>query len=1535
MQQRPYRHDGFRVWRIGRGFYQDAQRCRRVSRRGRRSHIVARDAWPDGPTAGQILERIRRESRSEHEKGRWFENLVVRLIRGEPEFEAEGVYRWTDWPERKRLTGLDGKDIGIDLVVSLKSGEWVAVQCKCYDDEKYRVEKKDIDSFLAVSGRDPFGFRWIVATCGWSANAEAEIGGQKIPVSRIDFQKYARVRVDASSPRTRPNRDIWPAQEDAVRSVTDGLLAYDRGQLVMACGTGKTFTSLRISERHVKTGGGRILFLAPSIALVSQARTEWLRHCTRPMRTLLVCSDSTAGRGSDEDIGISELACRVTTDPEKIAQELKSGLDGSATTAVFCTYQSLYQVSRAQRDYGAPAFDLTIADEAHRTTGVDRGGSADGGAGRGKRRDSYFQMVHDPEILITKKRLYMTATPRLYTAQSKTALHSRGYAVVDMDDYSAYGPVFYRLSFKDAVNAGMLSDYRVIIMGTSESDVSADLHRLVALVARGETSDKKQHVFTLSDVTRLLGAALAINGITKGSDEDRPKILARTIGYANSISRSRTFAQAMQLPELYDSIAKRKARDEAAAADLATTSHPITKPDVKHLDASSSAIERNRELLSLEQATPASPRMLCNVRLFTEGVDVPSLDAVIFLDPRDSQVDVVQAVGRVMRSAAGKRFGYIIIPVSVPAGGGLLDALESGSDGYETVGRVLRALQSHDGRLSETPLRFVRVVGPGASPGRGPDALPPDPGIQTILGLEDVSEKFYTKVVAASGLGNPGLLTSQSIEYAVRHAAGIFERTGLGERIAGALELVYEDKNADGKNVCTVSALLVTNACLLHRRLVDVPHMTGLASLNSVGKSRDPGGLLQGAWYSILRKDYSPVFEPALRVLQTLPSGTAVDNAVKIMADCANRLADSLSLLGYDHAGPLYHRILGTASSDGAYYTHNVSALMLARLALSEDFTDWDDADAVRKLRIMDPACGTGTLLMASLQTIKSRMGQDADSAAGITLHRTLVEDVLCGLDINRYGIQLAACNLTLGAPTVDYNRMNLMTMRHGPQSDLSVRSGSLEILRITDNKGDTLREFVQPLQNLDYLEAEHVNKTTPTDFPMAGLDLVIMNPPFTDNQKRSRKFSKEVVKRMQSHELAIQREVRNRDRSAGNALTVNSIRTFFTPLADKLLDSKRGTLAMVLPVTACTSASGTSERKFLAERFHIECIITTHDPKRVNFSYATSIHECLMICRRCSDGNSHANDGSSRSNADLRSPTKFFSLRKMPGNASEAIKAADAIVSSGSDAESWGKSYMWPTSRVMSGDWTPVQWYDASLADIILNIIEDSPLLEKIGPRYKIGPAGQMIRGTYDKCSDGDSGSVRIFDSISSKIRSTIYGTPEYSRRPKPGQLKLAAKCWAQRSNLLVAARFRTTNGLLTALWTDQPSIGSGWVPVQTRDEFSSKALAVWWNSTPVRLMLLNRRGKMLTYPSWSLEHLREIKIPKPDNPNWSALKKAYEKTRNTELLPMSRAPEDPARRIIDAAAARVLGVDKSVVYDWSRRLSLEPTITNRHASD
>ena len=319
------------------------------------------------------------------------------------------------------------------------------------------------------------------------------------------------------------------------------------------------------------------------------------------------------------------------------------------------------------------------------------------------------------------------------------------------------------------------------------------------------------------------------------------------------------------------------------------------------------------------------------------------------------------------------------------------------------------------------------------------------------------------------------------------------------------------------------------------------------------------------------------MFRPALAVLAALPEGQAINDAIRDVAECANRVADSLSDLGYDHAGPLYHRILGSAKSDGAFYTNNLSAVMLARLAFTEDFIDWSDPVAVAKLRIIDPACGTGTLLMAALQSIKARVSarQDLSKDESNTLHKQLVEDVLCGLDINQHAIQLAACNMTLGAPTVDYQRMNLVTMPHGPRGDGPPKAGSLEILTAADD-ADDLRAMMAPSRSLETLDGAQVDESEEIRFPLHDLDAVIMNPPFTDNKKRSRKFGAEAVVQMQQHELNIRDRLEKRDGAAGGVVTTNSICTFFfTPLAERLLDSERGVLAKVLPVTACTGASG------------------------------------------------------------------------------------------------------------------------------------------------------------------------------------------------------------------------------------------------------------------------------------------------------------------------------------------------------------------------
>ncbi len=521
----------------------------------------------------------------------------------------------------------------------------------------------------------------------------------------------------------------------------------------------------------------------------------------------------------------------------------------------------------------------------------------------------------------------------------------------------------------------------------------------------------------------------------------------------------------------------------------------------------------------------------------------------------------------------------------------------------------------------------------------------------------------------------------------------------------------------------------------------------------------------------------------------------------------------------------------------------------------------------------------------------------------------------MCGLDINRHAIQLAACNLTLGAPSVDYRRMNLFTLRHGPQADGSVKAGSLEILGAAGGPA-SLDSLAAPLRTLGDLEATQVDSAPEAAFPLENIDLVIMNPPFTEIVNQGSKFSRPVIVQMQQHQIDIRDKISNRDSEAGNAINHRSVRTFFTPLSENFLHREYGALAMILPATACTGAAGLAERNFLADRFHIEWIVTSHDPRRINFSENTAIHECLLICRRYPD--------------KRRQSTNFISLHRMPSNAEEAMEASDSIVSG--RGEDWGSVCIWPSSRVEAGDWTPVQWFDGALAEAIFEI-EQSSGLEPAGQRFKIGPIGQVVRVNFQECGDDFPDAVRVFYSVSAKLRRTMRGEPEAWRRPKPGKEALAQRYWAQRSHLLVAQRFRTTNGLLTGLWSPEASIGSGWVPVAVESGEIAQALAAWWNSTPARLMLLNRRSKTLDYPAWSLEQLREIRIPKPDNPAWGALKEAFDATCDDELLPMKQAEECAVRAVIDEAAALALGLAPDVLADWRRRLAAEPTVSNRPA--
>ena len=514
---------------------------------------------------GDVLERIRREAASEAEKGRWFEHLFMATVRDNPEFDVAEIWAWRDWSERERLTGLDGRDHGIDLVARQTDGTVVAIQCKCYAPDAV-LAKPQIDSFLGESARPAFGLRWIVSTCAWNAAAERAIAGREPRVARIDFLDFLDLEIrELQEPDAQ--RHPKPLQQQAIEAAYDGLVTQgnDRGKLVMACGTGKTFTALRLAERIVPDDG-HVLFAAPTIALVSQARREWLLHTVRPMAALVVCSDSTAGgRGEAYEIGTDTLVCDVLADPADIASRLRQP-SGSAR-AVFCTYHSLHKVCEAQSRHAAPRFDLAIADEAHRTTGIVRDDLAD-------RVD--FQAFHDDGQLRAAKRLYMTATQRIYSDQSKQATRRaaerRGlaYDIVDMSDVKVYGPLLHHVKFSEAVAAGELSDYRVIVLGIREASLTPGIRAAL----QGKNVPKRASDM---DLCRLLGTMLALNGAVEG--ERRPGALSRSIAFASTIQRSKWFTRTINDNIALKSRVTRALAGRGKRADL----------ESRHLDGSSTA----------------------------------------------------------------------------------------------------------------------------------------------------------------------------------------------------------------------------------------------------------------------------------------------------------------------------------------------------------------------------------------------------------------------------------------------------------------------------------------------------------------------------------------------------------------------------------------------------------------------------------------------------------------------------------------------------------------------------------------------------------------------------------------------------------------------------------------------------------------------------------------------------------------------------------------------------------------------------------
>ena len=1565
---------------------------------------------------GETLASLRADRDARRFDGAKFEDAVLRHAAGIPSWEIAGCWRYLEWPERTTAgVPLPSHDAGIDLVAVKHDGSRVAIQCKARSGGG-AVTTTQVQKFAGAAPSSVFAERWMVAEAGRSAATEdaAAVAG----VTFVDFEAALADARDSAlerersaarpDPRTAMQQEAVAACVQALRAGLpehrDRWLGRDpagwmprdpaRATLVLPCGTGKTRVSMRIMSELSEPGDLGVV-LVPSIALIAQVRREYLSHIGRPVRTLAVCSDATAGHVDIErdpnlasdptrdtgQVRAAEIGCRVAQNAEAVADWLRAGADSTDLRIIFSTYQSAHHTADAllaEKQFA----QVLILDEAHRTAQLRPAKSQ-----RQAERLRVFTLCHDQDAFPARYRLYQTATPRVYDASNaKVARIDRTkWTVMSMSDASIFGPVAYRLAYKDAVEKEFLSDYRIIAIGVDDRAWAA-ANRMVQSF---EQSQETRGLTTREALSWLVyGVTLA--GGAVGGDDGSVRV-SRSLAFLNKVQRSDQMVKWLGGDEGRSEIERYFCEGGAAGTGRRYV--------VEHLDAGHPVRERRRALRELAAADAEKPRGIANVGIFGEGTDSPSLDAVALLAPRRSPTDVIQIVGRCMRRAPGKRYGYVIVPVPLPRG---IDAetslsMDTLGEEWKVLGEVLRALRAHDGRIedeissllqiyvppeAEEPVRQPLVVRDGPETrlgvwtgprGYAEDAvakaevpawrerseggasvteyLTEDRGFEWRIGTatfaeparftdgsdaddQNVLEESPAVLVVQRGRGgvrctvqaaarsverHGGVDVAKTVEQAreraesidplprrprrrparrgpdkakgpagpsptqrlleqirqdgvgrdlrvevmeksglrgnevrdfnllmepVRRAAAHLTREGLEGRLRSVLGMEHLQETDTNADACTVSVLLLMNAALLHARLEGAKgraaDLARIGLLHDAATGGEPVAVLREAWTAVLRYDYEPVFRPALNVLEALAAADAlggVNQAVRAVAAWAKENAEIYVSMGMEYAGELFSRVLGNQASDGAFFTRQPAARLLAELALdATGETGWADRPTWKRLKMADLACGSGTLLNAYLEAVKDRIRKaGGGERRAAEFHKYAVERLVTGLDINPVSLQMAAGRMTLANPSVDYRKMALRAMPYGSVDGEAVRLGSLELLTDEDVVGPAAAPTADDGGSGQggLFDSSAVDPEVVQD--VEDRRLVMMNPPFTANDKKGRKFTPEVTKALQRRELHIRDRLAASDEEAAGVIDANSIQTMFTPLAEKVLAQAQAVLATIIPVTVCTGAAALRQRRFLASRFHIDIVLCSHDPREPNLSTHTSINECLLIARR--------RGGVSRAT------TMFVNLRRFPKSVDAVREVVDAIRNHRIDEA--GSVCEWPEERVRAGDWSPVQWFDRRLAQAVAEIRE-APGLYRLEEMYDMGPDGRRIRDAFEPVTDGPSTGedVGVFDSVSSELRVSLASAPDAVWRPRAGKESMVRSYLARTGWLQLTNRARVNNARLVAVCAAARSFGSGFMPVVTETLAQAKALCLVWNSTPVLLQFAQHAHEDVDVP-------------------------------------------------------------------------------------
>ena len=701
-------------------------------------------------TFNELVNQIDNYITNQRDRGTAFEKLAVAYLKNEPAFKNKysDVWMLNEVPEEYSISK---QDTGVDIVAKDRiTGKLTAVQAKYY---KGKVGKDTINSFIAESSKDYYADGMIISsTDDWNKNAKKAteelskdisiIGLSQLQNANFDWQLFDFDSQDKNLGR-KP-KELRDYQKEAIQKSLAYFKENTRGKLVMAPGTGKTFTSLKIAEALMNETGNNnfnVLYLVPSIQLLSQTLFNWNSDKSDDisMVSFSVVSDkkATKKKTGEDDLSAKDVGFPATTNVDKLMANYANVQKQSEKnmTVVFSTYQSIDVISKAQKQ-GYPEFDLIVADEAHRTTGASQMGDA-----------SVFTKVHDNSIVKGKLRLYQTATPKVYGPEAKKKADDNSIVISSMDDETKYGTEIFRLGFGDAVSRGYLTDYKVSVLAVSENYINKNMQSVMA----SNTSE-----LDTNDIGKIIGvwnAMVKRNGIT-GEITGAP--MKRAIAFTDKIAHSKQIAE--EFNYVINDYLGAQAEDSFSV-------------DVHHVDGGLNALQKKTQLDWLaSDIEDNEARVLSNVRFLTEGIDVPNLDAVIFLSPKKSQVDIVQAVGRIMRKFEGKEYGYIILPVVIDTNSDPASVLDN-NDKYKEVWQVLNALRSTDERfeaeinkleLNKNKSGRINVIGTNSSPD---EAVTEDNGkaiengegkqpVQLELNLDEMSgleQAFYGRIVKKVG----------------------------------------------------------------------------------------------------------------------------------------------------------------------------------------------------------------------------------------------------------------------------------------------------------------------------------------------------------------------------------------------------------------------------------------------------------------------------------------------------------------------------------------------------------------------------------------------------------------------------------------------------------------------------------------------------------------------------------------------------------------------------------------------------------------